>query len=77
MNFVKSKDFAFIPYSFLSSSASTEKSTVGIEAMHLINIYKNKDFYYPDLCSTVYFCKPENQDKLATEYIIWWKNMKD
>lgn len=77
MNYIKSKEFAYIPYSVFSSAASTEKSTVGIEAMHLINIYKNKDFYYPDLCSTFYFCKPENQDRLAQEYIIWWENLKD
>ncbi|MEC4005531.1 hypothetical protein OX283_012750 [Flavobacterium sp. SUN052] len=77
MNYIKSKEFAYIPYSVLSSAASTEKSTVGIEAMHLIKIYRNKEFYYPDLCSTVYFCKPENQDKLAQEYIIWWENLKE
>ena len=77
IKYVKSKEFAYLPYSTISSAASTDNSTIGIEAMHLINIYKNKKFYYPDLCSTIYFCKLENQDKLAEEYIIWWKNLKD
>ena len=76
INYIKSKEFAYIPYSVVSSAASTEKSTVGIEAMHLINIYKNKNFYYPDLCSPIYFCKPENQNKLAEEFILWWENLK-
>jgi hypothetical protein len=48
-------------------------STVGIEAMHLISIYKDTTFHYPSLCSTYYLCKPEEQVKKAKEFEIWWK----
>ncbi len=75
MCYIKSKELAIIPYSVISSATSIERSTVGIEAMHLIKIYRDRTFDYPDLCSPVYFCKPENQDQLAQDYIIWWINL--
>ncbi len=72
IHYVKSKEIARMPFSLLSSQIPLEKTTVGIEAMHLISLYKTDNFNYPSLCSTFYFCKPANQDKLADEFIKWW-----
>ena len=75
--FVHSKQPAHIPWPMISSMIPYENTTVGIEAMHLINLYRNEKFHYPSLCSTYYFCKPENQDILADEYVEWWKLNKN
>jgi len=72
MRYVYSKQEAKIPWPVTSSYVPDKPSTVGIEAMQLIAIYRSKDFYYPSLCSTYYFCKPENQDDMAAEYVSWW-----
>jgi hypothetical protein len=77
IHYVKSKEIARMPFSLYSSTAPLEKTTIGIEAMHLINLYKTENFIYPSLCSVYYFCKPADQDKLADEYIKWWTEKRD
>jgi len=72
IHYVRSKEIARMPFSVYSSQAPWEKTTIGIEAMHMINLYKTENFNYPSLCSVVYFCKPADQDKLADEFIKWW-----
>lgn len=76
IHYVRSKEVARMPYSIYSSQAPWEKTTIGIEAMHLISLYKTENFNYPSLCSVFYFCKPADQDKLADEFINWWNEKK-
>lgn len=61
------------PLPIVSSQMPMVNSTVGIEAMHLIEIYRDSTFRYPSLCSTYYFCKPEEQMQKADELNTWWQ----
>jgi hypothetical protein len=76
IKYIYSKQPAHMPWPMISSTISNDKTTIGIEALHLINIYRHNDFHYPSLCSTYYFCKPDNQDRLANEFIEWWEKNK-
>ena len=73
MKYLYKQDIAETPWPMISSQMPKENSTAGIEAMHLINIYKDTTFHYPSLCSTYYLCKPDEQVEKAKEFEIWWK----
>ena len=73
MKLIYNQDIAETPWPMISSQMPMINSTVGIEAMHLITIYKDTTFHYPSLCSTYYLCKPENQIETAKEFENWWK----
>ena len=73
MKFIHNRDIAKTPWPMISSQMPMVNSNIGIEAMHLINIYKDTTFHYPSLCSTYYLCKPEEQVEKAKEFEIWWK----
>jgi hypothetical protein len=76
IKYIYSKQLAFMPWPMISSMFPYANSTIGIEAMHLINIYRHKEFQYPSLCSTYYFCKPETQNSLANDFMKWWIECK-
>lgn len=73
MTLIYNQEISSTPWPIISSQMPMVHSTVGIEAMHLINIYKDTTFHYPSLCSTHYLCKPEEQMEKAKEMEIWWK----
>jgi len=73
MEFINNETEAKTPWPMISSQMPLENTTIGIEAMHLIKIYKDTTFHYPSLCSTYYLCKPEDQNKLVLEYQEWWE----
>jgi len=50
-------------------------STIGIEAMHLVEIYKNKNFNYPYTESEGY-CTKEQQLIRAQQLHDWWMDYK-
>jgi len=70
---IYNQDIAETPWPMISSQMPMINSTVGIEAMHLITIYKDSTFHYPSMCSTYYLCKPEEQNEKAKEFDKWWK----
>ncbi len=67
---------AKIPISVNSTMIPEKNTTIGIEAMHLISLYRNREFNYPSANSTYYLCPPENQQKLAAEFRGWWSQTK-
>jgi len=75
MKYINSKQPASAVVSLLSSYYPTQQSTVGIEAMCLISYYRGE--HYPPLCSNLYFCKPENQEEMAEEYLKWWETQRN
>ena len=77
IQYVHSKELAYMPFSIYSSQAPFQNTTIGIEAMHLISLHKDQDFLYPSLCSVYYFCKPKDQEKLTNEFIKWWKENRN
>ena len=77
IKYIRSKQPAKIPLPVISSQLPTKEyqfqSTVGCEAMLLIQLFKDQEFNYPSLCSTCHFCNINNQDELVEEFEAWWK----
>ena len=48
-------------------------STVGLEAMHLINLYKSENYNYPALTFLMTEVGKKSQIEMTADYNIWWK----
>ena len=78
IQYVESRQPAASVTSGLSADISRcERSSVGVEAMAMIASYRYSDLGYPLGHTGCEFCKPEDQDKMADEYIKWWERVKD
>ncbi|GGD31509.1 hypothetical protein GCM10011343_22110 [Flavobacterium orientale] len=71
MPFVYAKKKSRQIQSIMSSFASPKNSTIGLEAMHLINLYRNQNYNYPELCFLCHSKKTQNE--MADDYSSWWK----
>ena len=67
MPFIRYKNLAKLPWPSIYSQKPKVNLTIGIEAMRLINIYRDTSFKYPAV-----FCTIDEQDQLVKEYINWW-----
>ena len=72
MPFIASTKKARQIQSSLSSFALPRYSTLGYEAMHLINLFKYNNYNYPSLCFL--FESKKSQEDMAKDFTAWWGN---
>ena len=73
MPLIYEKKLSYQPWPTISSQFPNENSTKGIEAMHLIKIFRDSTFRYPSICSTCEISSQKEQDERADELTKWWK----
>ncbi len=70
MKFINSTKKARQIQSSGSSFAIPKDSTLGYEAMHLINLFKYNNYKYPSLCFL--FESKKSQEDMAKDFTAWW-----
>lgn len=75
ISFIYEKRIAQTPLHRESSCLYEYNSTNGIEAIRLIQIFKDSTFRYPS-CLGININTPEKQDQLGSEIENWWKKYK-